>query len=467
MIAKNNKKVIRDPIHKDIPLSHEEIKLVDTIDLQRLRNIKQTGLTCLVYPSANHTRFEHSLGTMYIAGEIADKLNADVGLTRITALLHDIGHPPFSHTLEICGYDHEQVAKAKIKKMEFENYSHKEIIDVLNKKGLEGKIISGDVDADRMDYLLRDSYHTGVAYGLIDLPRIMRSIVTYEEMGKLRIGILEKGIHAVESLLIARHQMYPTVYMHPTSRIADTMLKRAVMYALEDKLFSIKDLAYMDDIDLIYTLRNSEGEGNRLMKMIDERRLFKKIITYKYTDLTPKERWVLISMNEEDVRNLEKELSEYLGTSVFLDIPDYPKMEEHSVIIIIDDKKYRLDEVSPLAKSLKPSEIRLWDVGIYASPNKMREIKEKLDTYKRDLLKELIKDIPVESVLLDIIEEHEVIKGRGTFLSIAKEHGMTESEFFSELHKLVFCGLIKEKIEKIGVIYRYDYFLRDKSSDYN
>lgn len=230
-------KVIRDSIHKDIYLDEKELEIIDSEEFQRLRNIKQTGLTYLVYPSANHTRFEHSLGTMFIASKIAEKINADVELTRVSALLHDIGHPPFSHTLEICGYSHEVFGRKKIKHMNLDNFSKSEIIKTLNRKNLEGKIISGDVDADRMDYLLRDSYHTGTAYGMIDLPRILRSITTFESFGKVKIGILKKGIQAIESLLVARHQMYSAVYMHPTVRIADTMIKRAVIKEIQEKIW--------------------------------------------------------------------------------------------------------------------------------------------------------------------------------------------------------------------------------------
>ena len=448
-------KVIRDSIHKDIYLDENELKIVDSEEFQRLRNIKQTGLTYLVYPSANHTRFEHSLGTMFIASKIAEKIDADVELARVSALLHDIGHPPFSHTLEICGYSHEAFGRKKIKHMNLDNFSKSEIIKTLNRKNLEGKIISGDVDADRMDYLLRDSYHTGTAYGMIDLPRILRSITTFESFGKIKIGILKKGIQAIESLLVARHQMYSAVYMHPTVRIADTMMKRAVIKEIREKNLNIKDLADMDDIALVSFLRNS---NNYLMERIDRRNLYKNLITYSYFDLNPIEKWIFVNLDEKQILSLESRFYEEFGCDIFIDIYPIPKMEEHNVYIISDEGVKRLDEVSPLAQSLKPSEMRLWNISIYAPKEKIKELKENnIKDRINKILKEL--DMKVESKLIDILKEHETIIGKGKFLEIAKEHGISPKEFYNELHKLIFCGLIKEKFNRRKYIYCLNNFM--------
>ncbi|WP_292460552.1 HD domain-containing protein [Methanothermococcus sp.] len=462
-------KIIRDPIYTDIPLSSNEIAIIDTPEFQRLRNIKQTGLTCMVYPSANHTRFEHSIGTMHVAGEISKNLeDVDVGLIRIAALLHDIGHPPFSHTLEICGYNHEYFTRKKIKKMDFENYTPNEIVDVLQSKGFEGALLSGDVDADRMDYLLRDSYHTGVAYGSIDYARLIRCMVLFEDI-RPKLGVLEKGIIAVESLLIARYQMYPTVYMHPTSRIAEIMLKNATIYGLNEKLFNLQDLSTMDDIDLVSTLRRNEGEGNKLIGMLDKRHLFKNILTFRYGDLTPEEKWLLINLDENDIKNLEYELSEKLGTTIFLDIPGYPKINEHNITVLIDDKKYRLDEISPLAKNLKWAYMKSWDVRLYAPPEQYSKLKEfksensKFKDSKKEMIFDCIKRKYKKSIILEIIQDEGIIKGRGKLLAIAKEMGISESEFLSELQKLIFCGLIKEDVIKVRGTFRYDYGINSQN----
>ncbi len=454
-------KTIRDPIYGDIALGSSEIDVLDAPEVQRLRNIKQTGLSCMVYPSANHTRFEHSIGTLHVAGEISKNLdNVDVDLIRIAALLHDIGHPPFSHTLEICGYNHEYFTRKKIKKMNFETYSSSEILDVLLPKGFEGALLSGDVDADRMDYLLRDSYHTGVAYGLIDYSRLIRCMVLSED-SKPKLAILKKGLIAVESLLIARYQMYPTVYMHPTSRISEAMLKNATIYGLKEKLFKLNDLSTMDDIDLISILRNSDGEANRLINMLDKRHLFKNILTFRYDDLTPEERWLLINLDEKEIKNLEYELSEKLGTTVFLDIPSYPKVNEHNITILTGDKKYGLDEISPLAKSLKLAYMKSWDIRVYVPPERFKYIMRQCIDGKlledKSILFDAIYDKYKKSLLLDIICNFGIVEGKGKLMGLAKDEGMSESEFHSELQKLIFCGLIKEKIVKVRGTFRYDY----------
>ncbi|WP_423792244.1 HD domain-containing protein [Methanocaldococcus indicus] len=438
-------KVIRDSIHKDIYIEDEILKIIDSEEFQRLRNIKQLGLANLVYPSANHTRFEHSLGTMFISQKIAEKIDdIDIELVKISALLHDIGHPPFSHTLEILNYNHEKVGKKIIKKMDLGVFSNKEILDVLSGKRLESEIISGDVDADRMDYLLRDSYHTGTAYGLIDLPRIIRSLKTFEYFGKVKIGVIKKGIQAIESLLVARHQMYSAVYMHKTVRIVNTMLKRAVIEEIKNNNLNIEELKYMDDIDLVSRLRSCE---NYLMNFIDRRELYKKVLEFSYNELTPKQRWILVNIDEKEILKLEEKLKNIFGYDIFIDIYPLPKIEEHNIYILSDNKVDKLDNISKIANSLKLAERDLWKVCMY-SKNRDINIKE----IKNLIFKELDKNYSSE--VLRIINEFKIIEGKGRFLELAKDSGLTTKEFNEELYKLVFCGLIKEEYSKNKYIYK-------------
>lgn len=458
-------KIIRDPVYYDIPINSSEVSIMDTPEFQRLRNIKQTGLTSMVYPSANHVRFEHSIGCMHIAGEVSKNVGevVDSQLTRLAALLHDIGHPPFSHTLEIYGYSHEYYTRKKIKKMDFDNYTSKEITDVLQSKGFEGALLSGDIDIDRIDYLLRDSYHTGVAYGSIDYNRLIRCISLYED-NIPKLGILGKGVVAAESLLIARYQMYSTVYMHPTSRISETMLKNAVIHGIKEGLFKVKDLSKMDDIDLVSALRNSEGEGNKLIKMIDRRELFKNILTIKYEDLSPYEKWILINIDEEDIRGVEKELSEKFGIDIFLDIPPYPKISEHRIVVLTNNKKYRLDEISPIAKNLKWAYMKSWDVRIYGPCDKLDSPNDFIENYfnrGKEIIFEYLKDKFKDSLILNIVRDENIIRGRGKLFNIVRENGLSESEFLNELQKLIFCGLIREEVVKVRGIFRYDYTLNE------
>ncbi len=446
-------KIIRDPIYGDIYLTDLEVSIVDTPELQRLRNIKQLGMTYLVYPSGNHSRFEHSIGTVHTAGEICKNLNIDGRLIRLSALLHDIGHPPFSHSLEILGYNHETYTKKKIKKMDLINYSPKEVIDILSNRRIEGTLLSGDVDADRMDYLIRDSYHTGVAYGLIDYSRLLHSI-TLIEGDKPQIAIHYKSIVAVESLLIARYQMYPTVYMHQTSRIGETMLKHSVIYGINDGLFSVKDLSSMDDIDLISTLRYlGSGWCKKLMDKLDRRDLFKKCSVINYDNFKPDELWALINLSDEDVKNIENRLSDLLNTKVFLDIPPIPKINAHNLIILKNNKKYRLDEISPLAKNLKNAYIKSWNIGIYCE--------RKMSPISKDELMDIVRDEAdiKKCKLLNIFEKNDTLEGRGNLINEAKKIGLSENDTYKYLQKLIFSGMVLEDSKKIGGVYRYDYKL--------
>ena len=170
------KKFIRDSVYGDISLNKFEQKVLDMPQFQRLRRIKQLGLINLIYPGANHTRFEHSIGTMNLGSKLANELELsedEIELVRISALLHDVGHGPFSHVSEgVLSFPHEELTKYVISKTSMRDYLEekfdiKEINKIISGEGKLGPIVSGELDVDRMDYLLRDSYNTGVAYGLI------------------------------------------------------------------------------------------------------------------------------------------------------------------------------------------------------------------------------------------------------------------------------------------------------------
>ncbi|WP_342764048.1 HD domain-containing protein [Thermococcus thioreducens] len=171
-------KLVHDPIHGHIELDEFAVRLVDTPEFQRLRRITQLGMAFLAYPSARHTRFEHSLGTFYLAKRIAEH-NPEIEEGAVhAALLHDLGHYPFSHTLEALYPRHEENTKWLIRHGEIgdvlrEQYSLREFIELF-----KHPLVSGDIDADRMDYLVRDAYYTGVAYGLVDLDRLVRTCTT-------------------------------------------------------------------------------------------------------------------------------------------------------------------------------------------------------------------------------------------------------------------------------------------------
>ena len=222
-------KFIRDSLNGNLQLNEFEVKLIDTPQIQRLRRIKQLGFTYLVYPGANHTRFEHSIGTMYFASRLAYSLNLSADereMLRVSSILHDAGHGPFSHVSEsVLEKSHEELTSKLIMQSELseilsEKFDPNDIIKLISGEGKLGPIISGDLDVDRMDYLLRDSYYTGVAYGVIDVERLIHNMKLEDHL------ILKaKGVQAAESMLLARYFMYPSVYQHHTTRIINAMFR--------------------------------------------------------------------------------------------------------------------------------------------------------------------------------------------------------------------------------------------------
>ena len=239
--------VVRDPIHGFVEPTQQEIDLIDTPVFQRLRGIKQLANTHLVFPGATHTRFEHSYGTMHMAWRMARRVpslpaSSDrMRILRLTGLLHDIGHGPFSHVSE-------DIVSRVLKQDKFDNVSialdaitlndglrsnlgkdTDAVLDLLGNKeraSIDHDIIDSDLDADKLDYLLRDSYYTGVPYGHPDTLRILYTLkeIPAHEGSEFSLGISMKGIEAAEGLKIARYHMHSAVYNHKVRRVADAML---------------------------------------------------------------------------------------------------------------------------------------------------------------------------------------------------------------------------------------------------
>ncbi len=266
-------KTIRDPIHGDIELSATELAVVDTEALQRLRRIKQLSFCSLVYPGANHTRFEHALGTMHLAGRIARRLDLEPELIRLAGLIHDAGHLPFSHSLEnVFNVNHEDNLKIVLKGnlgdvLNNHGYHPNELLKLVKGNGL-GTIIASQIDADRIDYLLRDSHYTGVAYGVVDADRII-NVMGFKDS----LYFEKKGLIALESLLIGRNQMYEAVYFHHTVRIADAMLQEAISQIKCD--LKVGDLLKMGDEELKLFAMKKSPVAKELLGLLDRRELYK------------------------------------------------------------------------------------------------------------------------------------------------------------------------------------------------
>ncbi len=295
---------IKDPLHGIININNAEKKIIDSSEFQRLRRIKQLGLVYLVYPGAMHTRFEHSLGTMHVAGRMAKILNLDVEKARLIGLIHDIGHVAFSHDGEFLlkkfGFNnHEELGwyiinNSEIKDVIAENFTLNEL-----KNSIEEKLISFSLGADRMDYLKRDALFTGVAYGIIEDDILIDSLRLVDG----RICIKESAIEAVESFFIGRFMMFNAVYLHKTVRIIKEMLFKS----LEEANLSLDDLLKGDE----FVLDKMVEQGIELAKRLRERRLFKVVKENEHLLVSKppsivKKHDVYILTKEGDIRPIEE-----------------------------------------------------------------------------------------------------------------------------------------------------------------
>ena len=288
--------VIRDPLHNNIRLDPLARELIETPAFQRLRYVRQLGLAFLVYPGATHTRFEHALGTYHLARRSLALLGEERGLEAVAndepaivaaaALLHDLGHYPFSHALEESGaMHHEEVARALIAGGEIGeiltrtlgNDAPARIIALVRGESRSPlqRLISGSLDLDKLDYLRRDALMCGVSYGDIDVDRLLNSLVLIDdpESRGLTVGIAEKGLSALESLLFAKYQMYRNVYWHHAIRSATAMYKRLVAEALDAGALPADRLAAFTDEGLLHVL---ETANLPMLAALRGRKLYKR-----------------------------------------------------------------------------------------------------------------------------------------------------------------------------------------------
>jgi HD superfamily phosphohydrolase len=300
--------IIRDPLWNNIRLDGLAFELIDTPAFQRLRYVRQLGLAFLVYPGATHSRFEHALGTYHLArrtltlfeeqGDAEAVAREECLLVRTAALLHDIGHYPFSHALEEIGaLHHEEVARALINEgevaatlcRELGHDAPQRIVSLIRGESdspLQG-LISGSIDLDKLDYLRRDAFMCGVSYGEIDVDRLINALTVLRdpETGALQVGMVEKGLSALESLLFAKYQMYRNVYWHHAVRSATAMYKRLVADALDAGTLDSPTLASFTDEGLLHDL--STRAPSSLLRALRERRLYKRAFETPAAHLDP------------------------------------------------------------------------------------------------------------------------------------------------------------------------------------
>ncbi len=378
------KKFIRDSVYGDISLNKFEERIMDMPQFQRLRRIKQLGLINLIYPGATHTRFEHSVGTMYLGSKLATELDLaddDIELIRASALLHDVGHGPFSHVSEgVLSVPHEEftkyvVTKTSMRDLLEEKFDVNEIVDIVTGKGYLGPIVSGELDVDRMDYLLRDSHNTGVAYGVIDYERIISNL-------KLDDGLILdiKGVQAAEGALVSRYFMYPSVYQHHTTRIVNSMFRRALKRVIDEDIIKENEIYKYDDTDIISMFRRCENPFvNDIMSRLDNRIIMKRVKTIRLDNFKYPEK--MYKIEQSALRKAEEEIGEDYNIDkdyVYINIAEYPRFDEMKTQVNVDDKLYPLTEISNIIGALSKARFNIPDISVYVP----QEEKSKFEKFK-------------------------------------------------------------------------------------
>ncbi|ELY49332.1 HD domain-containing protein [Natronolimnohabitans innermongolicus] len=372
---------IKDSVHDHIRIDGVAQDLLDTPELQRLRNIRQLGTVSLVYPSANHTRFEHSLGVYHLACEALEQLGVSgrqADRVHAAALLHDIGHGPFSHNLESLTYRrtgryhddvHGLLEDGQVGDVLREHDLEPDAVaDLIAGEGRFGQLVSGELDVDRMDYLVRDAHHTGVPYGTIDHGRLVRELTfTDDEL------VLDEGnVQTAESLLVARALMNPAVYSHSVARISKAMLRRAAERLLDapEPDVDAASLQRMDDHDLIVALRSCEATS-QFSRRLDHRNLYKRAVWAEIDDVPGG----IIEADHESIREFEHEIADDADVDpecVILDVPGRPSMTESTTRVVVNGDIRRLGQQSPLVEALRAAQYSQWRLGVYTPPE-MRE----------------------------------------------------------------------------------------------
>ena len=416
-------KHIRDPLYGFIDLTDDEIRVIDTAAYQRLRMIKQLSHAYLVYPTAVHSRFEHTLGAAHIAGRMCDTLGIcedDKADVRLAVLLHDIGHGPMSHLFEGVlekinpgMHDiHEFISRAIIStdpEIERALGSRKDAVLRILEGGVGGSggdrdlplladIAAGKLDADKLDYLRRDSFHAGVSYGMFDLERILRTLRATEG-GRRHIAVAEKGIDAIENYRLARYLMHAQVYEHHARLAADRMFMRALDSAIHDEgvvdrdLFRIHRGSYdanaeflsgymrLDDCSIhhIITSSSASGASGKLLRDIRRRTLWKRACQFRGTAVNALIRRELLREGQGRLDRMAPSIASRLGieeSDIVFHLSDVRiGLYDSGDLLFVDrrGRPYDVREFSPINAELR---VQTYYVFSPAGPEMRRQIAE-------------------------------------------------------------------------------------------
>ncbi len=349
---------IKDPVHGYIYITEQEKEVIDSYPVQRLRRLRQLAGSEYVYPGANHTRFEHSIGVMYLAGKVTENPNVsrlinenEAETVKIAALLHDVGHGPFSHVFEYLldkelGKTHEDITQWIIRNSELKDtlrqngYSPEQVGKLATgklhrpKKAFLDQIISSAVDVDKQDFIVRDTYHTGAEYGFIDIFRLIHALDVLDENLAIDLGALS----ALESLIIARMESFKSIYFHRVGRAAQIMLARAMERANDDlgltRFKTPEEYMTMDDYTVWTMLKNCRKSAE-IIKNLERRKMLK--CAYERTFY---ERDTMISNifnRETHRRQLQEDIAKKArveAEAVIIDVPTVPSVPYHHTVLL-------------------------------------------------------------------------------------------------------------------------------------
>ena len=363
---------VKDSVHDHVEVGDVAADLIETPAVQRLRRVRQLGTVSYVYPSANHTRFEHSLGVYHLATRALNHLELSGSAAKrvqAAALLHDVGHGPYSHNVEgvihrETGRYHDEVddllARGAVGEvLRDHDLDPANVARLVDGEGRYGQLVSGELDVDRMDYLVRDAHHTGVPYGTIDTGRLIRELRFVD--GELVLA--EGNVQAAESLLLARALMNPTVYNHHAARVAKAMLRQGAERLLDAGVDPAR-LRRMDDPELRVRLRECDATAETARRL-DERHLFKRAVWAEMDDVPAD----LLEADAARLRAVERAVADRADLpawKVVVDVPPAPSMRESRTRVVVNGDIRRLDRQSPLVDALRASQRGQWRLGVYA-----------------------------------------------------------------------------------------------------
>lgn len=345
---------IKDPIHGYVRISQIERSVIDTEPLQRLKRVRQLAGSEFVYPAANHTRFEHVIGTMHLAGALAEALPIELpqrqrNELRLAALLHDIGHGAFSHVFEplfskYLGKRHEDFVAWLVNETEIAQRIESAGLDpkILGKLATGelsdrrqpylDQIISSGIDVDKMDYVVRDSFHTGAGYGSIDVHRLLYKM---DIVGN-NLSVDGRAVATLESFLLARFESFRTIYFHRASRAVQIMIVKALEAAKDElhllKFDRVEDFLKLDDYKVWTELKECKS-SRKIMQDLETRRLLK--CAYEHTIFSPEEKMSDVTSNERVRANVERQIArkaKITEEDVIIDAPTLPSVPYHGTV---------------------------------------------------------------------------------------------------------------------------------------